>query len=70
MKLEIIIVSEVSQIKTEVIQYHSYSNKKMMKMNLFAKHNWLTENKIVAKGEMWGEEYNRNLGVTYKHYYV
>ena len=36
---EIIILSEVSQTKTNIIEYHFYvKSKKMVQMNLFAKH--------------------------------
>ena len=38
MDLEIIILSEVSQRKTSIIQYHLYvESKKMIQMNLFIK---------------------------------
>ena len=39
MDIEMIILSEVSQTKTNIIKYHFYvKSKKMVQMNLFAKH--------------------------------
>ena len=58
MDLEIIILSEVGQRKTNIIRYHLYvESKKMIQMNL-QNRNRLTDvvNKlVVTKGERWGQ---------------
>ena len=57
MDLEIIILSEVSQTKTNIIWYHLYvESKKMIQMNLFTKQRLTDiENKLmVTKGERRG----------------
>ena len=39
MDLEIVILSELSQIKTNIMRYHLYEDsKKMIQLNLFTKH--------------------------------
>ena len=39
MNLEIIILSEVSQTKTNIICYHLYVESKMIQMNIYSKQN-------------------------------
>ena len=60
MDLGIIILGEVSQTKTNIIQYRSYvKSKKWNKWTDLQNGNGLTDFKnkvVVAKGERWGEE--------------
>ena len=66
MDLEIVILSEVSQTKTNIIRYHLYvESKKMIQMNLFTKQKWthrhrkqtwLPEGKAGAGGGVAGRE--------------
>ena len=57
MDLEIIILSEVRQKKTNIICYHLYvESKKMTQMNIFAKRKTLTglENKLCSSKRKGG----------------
>ena len=58
MDLEIIILSEVRQKKTNIICYHLYvESKKMIQMNLFTKHKHSQTQKTnlwLSKGKGWG----------------
>ena len=58
MDLEIIILNEVSQTKTNMIGHHLYvESKKMIQINLYPNRNKPTdiENKLlILKGERWG----------------
>ena len=75
--MEMIIVYEVSQRKTNIIRYHFYVEilkKDTNKRTYLQKKNRLTRVKIkptVSKGEMWvGGGYMRSLGLTHTHYYL
>ena len=71
MDLEIITLSEVNQIKTNIIWYHLYveSKKKTIQVNLYAEQKQIHfENKLtVTRGERrgWGEQWIRGLGLAY-----
>ena len=59
MDLEIIILSEVSQTKTNIICYHLYvESKKMIQMNLFTKqkqtHSFQKQTYCYQRGKMEG----------------
>ena len=73
MDLEIIILNEVSQIKTNII-YHLYMESlKMVRTNLFMKWKRLADLKyklMVTKEERLEGGYIWKLGLIYKHYYI
>ena len=77
METETIILSEVSQRKTDIIWYHSYVEtnflKKWYKWTYLQNRNRLTdiENKsMVTEGERGVEGINEALGLTHTHYNV
>ena len=60
MDLKIIILSGISQRKTNIIQYHLYAeSKKMIQMNLFTKQKQAHRHRKQAydyeRGQRWGE---------------
>ena len=67
MDLEIIILNEVNQTKTNIIRYHLYvESKKWIQMNLVAEQKWLTdfENKFrVTKGKRLGGGMDWGVGI-------
>ena len=78
MDLEIIVLSEVSQKKTNIIWEHLYveskKKKKKTQMNLFPKQKESYTHRIQTygyqRGKGWGEEYIRRMGLTYTHHYI
>ena len=73
--LEMNILSEVSQTKTNTIWYHLYvdSNKNRIKELIYRAETDSTDLKIkhmVTKGEMCQGRLISKLGLTYVHYYV
>ena len=69
-----IILSEVSQRKTNITWYHLYvESKKMIQINYLQNRNRLTdiENKLmITKGERGREGQIRSLGLADTYYYI
>ena len=64
MDLEIIILTEISQTKTNIIWYHLYvESKKMIQMNLFTKQKYTHRHRKQTHGYQRGGRERDKLGV-------